>query len=374
MEEREHAIVGASSAARWLKCAASSRLEDLIQDEDTKYSEEGTQAHALAELILNEKNTKPEFPNDEMEENVMKYVNHVVLKYAELKANDKLAKREHEVKLDFSNYVPEGFGTGDTIILALGELHIFDLKYGKGIKVSAVDNPQLKLYGLGALNLYDFIYDVKKVVLHIVQPRLDNYSDFEISPEDLTKWGDEVKKAAEIAFSGEGEAVPGEHCQFCKVAGICRARSKYALELKKNNKEFKLLRPEELADIYDQCQVLTKYASELDKYILNKLMTGEKIEGFKLVEGRSLSQYADQTAVENKLHEMGYDDAIIHKPRELLGLTEMKKLIKTAGYKELEGNALIIKPQGKPTIAKANDPRPEYGTKDNVKDDFEEIK
>jgi hypothetical protein len=184
----------------------------------------------------------------------------------------------------------------------------------------------------------------------------------------------EVKKAAEIAFSGEGEAVPGEHCQFCKVAGICRARSKYALELKKNNKEFKLLRPEELADIYDQCQALTKYASELNTYILNKLMAGEKINGFKLVEGRSLSQYSDQTAVENKLHEMGYDDAVIHKPRELLGLTDMKKLIKAAGYKELEGNALIVKPQGKPTIAKADDSRPEYGTRDNVKDDFEEIK
>ena len=368
METREHALLSASGAHRWLKCPVSARLENLIEDKDTKYSEEGTLAHSLAEKILSGQTVT--FPNEEMEQAVMTYVNYVNDLYASLKEKDELTKKHHEVRLDFSEYVPEGFGTGDTVIISMDELHIIDYKHGANVYVEVNDNPQLKLYGLGGLIEFDYLFNIEKVVLHIVQPRMNNIGMFSILPKDLKAWGDEVFKLAEKAFNGEGEAIPGEYCQFCKVAGICKARANFALDLAKKGTDFKLIAIEDYASIYQACDIAKSFASAFERYLLQEMQKGKKIPGLKLVAKRSVSTYADQTAVEEKLKELGFEDALIHKPRELLGLTEMKKVIKTKGYKELENNGLIIKPIGSPTVALESDPRPAL---ESIIEYFEEI-
>lgn len=369
---REHALLGASNAHRWTRCPASARLEELINDTDTAYAKEGTQAHKLAEMVLTGKTPRQDLENvpNEINDAVLAYVGYVENLYKELKEKDMNAVKEHEVKVNFAKYVPEGFGTADTVLISEGVMHVIDFKYGQGVKVNAPSNDQLRCYAIGALEEYDYIFDIKTVVVHIIQPRLDNYSTEIINAEDLKDWAKALKKLAEVAFSGNGEAYPGDHCQFCKVRSLCKARANRLNELTEVGADFKLLSDEDIVKLWPMLDDTEKFIKNIKQYVLDEMLKGHKINGLKLIEGRSLSRYADELAVSKALIDNGYDEPLFTK-KSLIGLTEMKKLLGAKKYRELlEGNGLIIKPQGAPKVALADDPGKEY-VLDVTDDEFE---
>lgn len=369
---REHALLGASNAHRWTRCPASARLEELINDTDTTYAQEGTQAHKLAEMVLTEKTPREDlenFPN-EMNDAVLAYVDYVEKLYKELKEKDVNAVKEHEVKVNFAKYVPEGFGTADTVLISEGVMHVIDFKYGQGVKVNAPGNDQLRCYAIGALEEYDYIFDIKTVVVHIIQPRLDNYSTEVIDAEDLKDWAKALKKLAEVAFSGNGDAYPGDHCQFCKVRSICKARANRLNELTEVGADFKLLSDEDIVRLWPMLDDTEKFIKNIKQYVLEEMLKGHKINGLKLVEGRSQSKYTNELAITKTLTDNGYEEPLFTK-KSLIGLTEMKKLLGAKKYRELlEGNGLIVKPQGSPKVALADDPGKEY-VLDVTDDEFE---
>lgn len=369
---REHALLGASNAHRWTRCPASARLEELINDTDTTYAQEGTQAHKLAEMVLTGKTPREDlenFPN-EMNDAVLAYVDYVEKLYKELKEKDVNAVKEHEVKVNFAKYVPEGFGTADTVLISEGVMHVIDFKYGQGVKVNAPGNDQLRCYAIGALEEYDYIFDIKTVVVHIIQPRLDNYSTEVIDAEDLKDWAKALKKLAEVAFSGNGDAYPGDHCQFCKVRSICKARANRLNELTEVGADFKLLSDEDIVRLWPMLDDTEKFIKNIKQYVLEEMLKGHKINGLKLVEGRSQSKYTNELAITKTLTDNGYEELLFTK-KSLIGLTEMKKLLGAKKYRELlEGNGLIVKPQGSPKVALADDPGKEY-VLDVTDDEFE---
>lgn len=368
----EHALLGASNAHRWTRCPASARLEELINDTDTTYAQEGTQAHKLAEMVLTGKTPREDlenFPN-EMNDAVLAYVDYVEKLYKELKEKDVNAVKEHEVKVNFAKYVPEGFGTADTVLISEGVMHVIDFKYGQGVKVNAPGNDQLRCYAIGALEEYDYIFDIKTVVVHIIQPRLDNYSTEVIDAEDLKDWAKALKKLAEVAFSGNGDAYPGDHCQFCKVRSICKARANRLNELTEVGADFKLLSDEDIVRLWPMLDDTEKFIKNIKQYVLEEMLKGHKINGLKLVESRSQSKYTNELAITKTLTDNGYEEPLFTK-KSLIGLTEMKKLLGAKKYRELlEGNGLIVKPQGSPKVALADDPGKEY-VLDVTDDEFE---
>lgn len=369
---REHALLGASNAHRWTRCPASARLEELINDTDTTYAQEGTQAHKLAEMVLTDKTPREDLENcpNEMNDAVLAYVDYVEKLYKELKEKDVNAVKEHEVKVNFAKYVPEGFGTADTVLISEGVMHVIDFKYGQGVKVNAPGNDQLRCYAIGALEEYDYIFDIKTVVVHIIQPRLDNYSTETIDAEDLKNWARALKKLAEVAFSGEGNAYPGDHCQFCKVRSICKARANRLNELTEVGDDFKLLSNEDIVRLWPMLDDTEKFIKNIKQYVLEEMLKGHKINGLKLVEGRSQSKYTNELAITKTLTDNGYEEPLFTK-KSLIGLTEMKKLLGAKKYRELlEGNGLIVKSQGSPKVALADDPGKEY-VLDVTDDEFE---
>jgi hypothetical protein len=276
-----------------------------------------------------------------------------------------------EQQLDFSKYVPDGFGTGDCVIIADGTLHIIDFKYGQGVLVSAEDNPQMKLYALGALDLFDGIYDIEMVSMTIYQPRRENVSTSIVSKESLYQWAEEVlKPKAELAFAGDGNYCPGEWCQFCRAAVKCRARAEAKMKLA--TFEFALpplLSDEEIADILSSIGDLTSWANEIIAYATDEAVNhGKKWPGFKVVEGRSNRKYKDEEAVAEAAKNAGYRD--IYK-QSLITITEMEKLMGKSKFNEILGE-LVMKPPGKPTLVPVSDKRPEMNTS-SAKIDFMEV-
>ena len=276
-----------------------------------------------------------------------------------------------EQRLDFSKYVPDGFGTGDCVIIADGTLHIIDFKYGQGVLVSAEDNPQMKLYALGALDLFDGIYDIEMVSMTIYQPRRENVSTSIVSKESLYQWAEEVlKPKAELAFAGDGNYCPGEWCQFCRAAVKCRARAEAKMKLA--TFEFALpplLSDEEIADILSSIGDLTSWANEIIAYATDEAVNhGKKWPGFKVVEGRSNRKYKDEEAVAEAAKNAGYRD--IYK-QSLITITEMEKLMGKSKFNEILGE-LVMKPPGKPTLVPVSDKRPEMNTS-SAKIDFMEV-
>ncbi len=266
-----------------------------------------------------------------------------------------------EQRLDFSKYVPDGFGTGDCVIIADGTLHIIDFKYGQGVLVSAEDNPQMKLYALGALDLFDGIYDIEMVSMTIYQPRRENISTSTVSKESLYRWAEEVlKPKAELAFAGDGNYCPGEWCQFCRAAVKCRARAEAKMKLA--TFEFALpplLSDEEIAEILSSIGDLTRWTNEIIAYATDAAVNhGKKWPGFKVVEGRSNRKYKDEEAVAEAAKNAGYRD--IYK-QSLITITEMEKLMGKTKFNEVLGG-LIMKPPGKPTLVPVSDKRPEMNT------------
>lgn len=373
----KHAILSASGAHRWMNCTPSARLELEFDDNSGEAAAEGTAAHALSEHKLRKalkmRSKKPVSPydSDEMDNYTDGYVEFVleVIEQAKKVCSDPLILIEQ--RLDFSKYVPEGFGTGDCVIIADGTLHIIDFKYGQGVLVSAEDNPQMKLYALGALDLFDGIYDIEMVSMTIYQPRRENVSTSTVSKENLYQWAEEVlKPKAELAFNGDGNYCPGEWCQFCRAAVKCRARAEAKMKLA--TFEFALpplLSDEEIADILSSIGDLTNWANEIIAYATDAAVNhGKKWPGFKVVEGRSNRKYKDEEAVAEAAKNAGYRD--IYK-QSLITITEMEKLMGKSKFNEILGE-LVMKPPGKPTLVPVSDKRPEMNTS-SAKNDFMEV-
>lgn len=379
-----HALLSASGAYRWLNCTPSARLTEKMEDTKSPYAEEGTLAHALGELLLKKelKLIKPKQFNQElkairenpmffpdMEEEVEEYANYVMEAYNAALTKTKDALIFLEEQLDYSSYVPDGFGTGDCIIIADGEMEIIDLKFGKGVEVSPIDNPQLKLYALGAYEKYGFIYGIDKIKMTIAQVRLNNISSWDINVKMLEEWAEnELKPKAKLAFEGKGEFVPGPWCGFCKAKTTCKARADMNLGLYQSyNQDPNLLSIEEIAGILGQVDDVIKWANDIKEYALEEALKGVKFPGWKLVEGRSNRKITDEAALAAILIKEGYQEEQIYKPKMLENITTLEKLVGKKKFAELAGN-LIEKPPGKPTLVTEDDKRPEL---DSAESEFD---
>lgn len=381
-EERAHALLSASGAKKWMNCPASARLEEQIPDEESEYAAEGTLAHAICELKLMKLFTDRNMTDKTYKSRLTKlqkdpayqkemdgftdvYVDHIVDLANSFPAPPTVAV---EKRLDYSDWAPEGFGTGDCLLIAGTELHVIDFKYGKGKPVSAVDNYQLKLYGLGAIKEFSMIYPIKSVVLHIVQPRNGGISTWTADRADLEAWGEtEVKPKAKLAYDGTGPCVPGAWCDdcFCKLRANCRARAEENLSLMsvayhpETGTVMNLpptLTNEEVGGILKKAQFLASWVKKLEDFAQKELLAGREISGWKLVEGRSNRTLSDPDKAFAALKSAGYEDAVLYD-RVPIPLTRLEGVI----AKEHQDSILkrfIVKPQGKPALAPWDDKRP----------------
>lgn len=376
---KKHALLGASSSARWLICTPSARLEAMFPDEQSPYAAEGTIAHDLAESILRHKLEGKKAPklddySTEMVEAVNRYVDICEEKVNEARARSSDAEAMIEARLDFSRWVPEGFGTGDMVIVADGILEVIDLKYGKGVPVSAIENTQMRLYALGAYDVNEFLYDVKSVRMTIVQPRLDSVSTDELPLEELLDWGEDIKPIAQRAWNGLGECTPCDYCNFCKARHTCRALADTCLTAfyKDGGKLNQLLTDSEVSDILAMKDLITKWIKGVYDFAYEKALSGEKQwPGYKLVEGTSRRTITDPEAAAKTLLDNGYKEKDIFKPRELEGITNLQKVLGKKGVTEyLE--AYIDKPEGKPTLVPESDKRPAINTVETMANEFDD--
>ena len=374
MPPKGHALLSASSSDRWLHCPPSARLCETYEDKGSDYAAEGTDAHTLCEYKLRKalgmETTDPTenltWFNQEMDDCATGYAAYILELVEAAKENCPDPVVLIEQRVDFSRWVEEGFGTSDAILIADGTMHVIDYKHGLGVLVSAEDNPQMKCYALGALELFDGIYDIDTVSMTIYQPRRQNISTFEVSKDDLYRWADEVlKPTAELAFAGDGNFLCGEWCGFCKAKNECRARADANLELALY--DFKLpplLTDEDIEDILSRVDALVSWASDIKEYALQQAISGKEWNGWKLVEGRSNRRYTNEAAVIQTVSNAGFDPY----ERKLLGITAMQKLLGKSRFDELL-TAYIEKPQGKPTLVPESDKRPAMNT---AKNDFME--
>lgn len=382
-----HSRLGASSSHRWMNCPGSVKLCEAVPDKSSSYAEEGTLAHSLAELIINynlgrikkaefnkgmKKIQGSQYYSQEMQDYIKDYTEKVWELMNAAKSISKDAVLLTEQRLDFSDWVPDGFGTGDVVIVYDRVIHIIDLKYGKGVGVSAEENPQLMLYGLGALSSYDMLYDIEKVILTIIQPRRDSISTYETTAAELLEWGEKkVRPAAEETLKDDAKCVAGEWCQFCKVKAVCRARKDAMTELAKMEfSDPRLLEDYEIGEVLRLADQLTAWAGDVKEYAQEEAEKGKKWDGWKLVEGRSNRKYSNEAKVAETLKEAGYDEALLYE-RKLYGITAMEKIVGKKPLAELCGS-LIIKPPGKPVLVPESDKRPEINSADSAKKDFEE--
>lgn len=373
----EHAFLSASASHRWLECTPSAMLESKLPDTTSSYALEGTEAHALAEkklLSWLKHGKKPHFkaPDGEMQECTDSYRDYVIEVFNEEKAKTPDAQLLVEQKLDFSEWVPDGFGTGDAVIIGDQTLHIIDLKYGKGVKVDAVGNTQARLYAAGAYSTYGLLYDFKKIKVHIFQPRIDNISTCEYYVGELIDWLEKsVRPRAQMAIKGEGEMKPGDWCKFCKVRARCRARADLQEERLNESNAFgdqdpRLLDKKDIEYILCYLDDIQSWLKDIQQFALDEAIKGTKFNGFKLVEGRSVRKVKDEQGLIDALHKMGYQDAVIMTKPKLESISNIERAI---GKKMFTGIAMpyIEKPKGKPTLVPDSDKRPEY---DSAETDF----
>lgn len=381
--ERSHALLSASASHRWLHCTPSVRLEETLPDTESTAAKEGTLAHEIAELKLRKHFVEPmgaktfnsrlkklqaqELYQEEMLGHTDTYLDYIKGLVHGLSSPPYIAI---EKRIDYSMYAPEGFGTGDCVIIGGNTLYISDFKYGKGVPVSAVDNPQMKLYALGAYAEYNFLYPIERVHLAIVQPRLNDISEYSLSISELLAWGESIKPIAQKAFAGEGEFSPGDHCRFCRAATRCRARADGYTALE----EFKQMKPPlisntEVGQILERAQNLAKWATDLEEYALSEVLKGGEVPGWKAVEGRGSRQYVNQDEAFKALMDNGIEEVMLYE-RKPLTVPAVEKLISKAKYKELLVDAGHIKAvSGKPTLAPTSDKR-EAITRTSAVDDF----
>jgi hypothetical protein len=370
----EHALLSASSAARWIACTPSARLEEPMPDKGSTYAAEGTLAHAVAELKARKKFTpmstrsfnsemkklkEAEGYQEEMQGHTDFYVDYLAAQAMNFPSMPCVAM---EVRVDYSEYAPEGFGTSDCIVIGGDTLQVVDFKYGKGEPVSAEENPQMMCYALGALAKYAPIYGdaIKRIRMAIIQPRLDSISEWELPRMALELWGEEIlKPAAQKAWAGEGECVEGDHCRFCRAKAVCRARANRNTALE----DFAFALPptlsnKEVGEILIRAQRLKAWVSDLEEYALGACLKGEEVPGWKLVEGRSLRQFSDADAALTAIINAGTPQEMLYdyKPKTL---AQVEKLLGAKAFEEAAGS-YVIKPPGKPTLVPLEDKRPAY--------------
>lgn len=379
----QHAILSASSASRWMACPPSARLEQNYPNSTSEYAAEGTLAHELGELNLrrnlNEISTRKfnsevkkieenELFTKDMPDYIEIYTDTCMEKVSEAKAKTPDALFKIEQKLDFSEWVPEGFGTGDFVIIADGTMEICDLKYGKGVPVSAIGNKQMRLYALGAIAEFSFLYDIENVKMTIIQPRLDSISTDEISAEELLEWAvDVLKPTAKLAFKGEGEFCAGDHCGFCRAKAVCKARADKNMELAQYDfQEPTTLDNDDIACILGRADELVKWAKDVQEFALQQALQGEEFTGWKVVEGRSNRKWTDEDKIGEILLGQGFLESMIYT-KKLTGITNMESAIGKKEVIRLLGD-YIEKPQGKPVLVAESDKRPVFNS---AKTDFE---
>jgi hypothetical protein len=390
----QHAILSPSGASRWLTCTKSARFELQFPDTSSDFAAEGTLAHRLGELfirkrlnlisddgyeivmqeILSHKLFKDGKADNAMIDHAEDYAVFVMEKFAEAQAHTSDALIFLEEKIDLTKYIPEGFGTADVIIIADGVLTMIDLKYGKGVLVSAEENRQMMTYALGGLEKFDFAYDISEVEMIIHQPRIANYSSWKATVENLKLWAEEeLKPKAALAFAGEGAYVAGSHCRFCRAKAMCKANAEYNLDLAKY--EFAdpaTLEDTEVAEILSKADNFENWIKAVEAHALNAAVNdNKKWPGFKLVEGRSNRAYKDEKEVVEVLTHK-YPAEVIYKPAKVNGITELTKALGKKVFDTLIG-PLLIKPQGKPALVPASDKRPEYNNAASAADVFADV-
>ena len=372
-----HSPLSPSSAFRWIKCTPSAKLNAALPDSTSEYALQGTAAHTLCEYKLRKllgKDAKDPTENltyfdAEMADCTDSYQQYVSEQIEKAKQFCKGPIVLVEQKLDFSKWVPQGFGTGDCVIVADNVLTVIDFKYGAGILVEAEQNPQMMCYALGALALFDSIYDIENVVMTIFQPRRDNISTYELSKKELLQWADEIlSPAAQLAAKGEGEFKAGKHCRFCKVKATCCKRAEYNLELARYDFEMPAnLEDTEIEVILSKADELAAWCSDIKEYAFQQALNGKQWNGWKLVEGRSVRKYINEDAVAETVKNAGYDP-YEHK---VLGITAMTRMLGKAKFENLL-SSFIEKPTGKPALVPKSDKRPSINKAVQAADDFKE--
>lgn len=372
----KHALLSASASHRWLNCTPSVRLSEGIPDKGSEYAQEGTDAHSLCEFKLRKLLGMPavnptehlSWYNGEMEECAENYASYVLelLEKAKESCADPVVLVEQRV--DFSRFVENGFGTADCIIIADGTMNVVDYKHGKGVEVSAENNPQMMLYALGALEIFDGIYDIEEVRMTIFQPRIGNIGVSSMAKNALLEWANgELTEKAALAYEGGGEFTCGDWCRFCKAKAICRKRAEENLKMAQYDfAPAETLDETEIAAVLDRADELAAWVTDVKEYALSQALHGVHYPGYKVVEGRSARKYTNEDAVAQVVSDAGYDP-YAHK---VLGLTEMQKLLGRQKFNELLA-AFIVKPQGKPVLVPDTDKRPIMNT---AQDDFKEKK
>lgn len=383
-----HALLGASSSHRWLECTPSARAEAAVEDRGSDFAMEGSLAHAYAAMSLKRlfnrdtareeeeiaaiEKAHPEFHTGEMDECVTGYTDYVTDRYEEMcrqaERKGRLTPEIYiEMTLDYSRWVREGFGTGDCVIIGEDSAEVIDFKYGKGVKVDATDNPQMKLYALGMLDTFDYAFTPMAVHLSIFQPRIGNLSTWQTDVTSLKRWGDEtLRPLAEVAWRGLGARKSGEWCRFCKVKGDCMALASESLGLARLFGTDEDITPEGLAYILDRLGMVEDWVGEMKQTSLKRALEGESIPGYKIVEGKSSRKISDPAAIATVLTLEGYEKGQIFRPLELRTLTELEKEVGKKRFAELCGE-FIIKPKGKPALAPDADSRRPL----SASDDFE---
>lgn len=370
---RAHALLSASSAHRWLNCPPSAVAAEAYPRQDTEFTREGTTAHEVAEHVANGGNPNLEelrdwMPdvNQEMIECAKGYADYI---QEQIQEPDALVMLEQRV--DFSPWVPDGYGTGDCIIIQGDTMDVIDYKYGKGVDVSAVDNPQEMCYGLGALNEYGFAYEIERVRLHIYQPRINNVSVHEMTVADLLAWGESIKPVAEQAAKGKGKYHAGAWCKFCPHAGRCRTLTKVCSEYVETHGlkvRVPALAAHEVAEVLAMEPLVTLWLKRVKDQALSTMLSGEQIPGYKVVEGKPGNRkWFDELQVLAVLEEAGYSREDVTETKLLSPAGMDKALGKKKAAELLEG--MVTRSAGAPVIAPESDKRPTY----NPADDFEKL-
>lgn len=384
-----HALLSASSSARWLNCPPSAKLNAGADDKESSYAAEGTLAHAMCEIKLRgyisaipkrsitaklKKLKSDPLYQPEMDGYTEEYLDYI--KKIATSFNGPPTIRVEE-QVDYSTFVPEGSGTADCLILFGDELHVIDFKYGKGVLVSPEDNPQLKLYALGAISKFGLIYSFNKVTLHIVQPRLSNIDDWSISTADLLAWGFSIQPTAQLAFTGQGEFKSGEHCRFCKVAATCKKRAADNLALAQY--EFRkpdndptatdpMLNDTELAEALTKGAQLVAWYEDLKEYALAKILDGGELSGWKAVEGRGTRAFINPDDVPKRLESIGQSSDLAYE-RKVLSPAALEKLLGKKVFTDSFSD-LVEKSKGKPALAPISDKRAAYVQGTSAAEDF----
>ena len=378
-----HALLGASSAYRWMACPGSALLAAEFPDTGSIYAEEGSLAHDLAEKLILHKPTSaikrkikkfyadhPELDGsvEEMTKVLQPYVDFVREEYNAVKAQDEGAELLTEQKIDTSRWIPGGFGTTDVAIVGANRLHIIDLKYGKGVPVSAENNPQIRIYALGTMDLLDTVYEFGTVQTTIYQPRLDNVSTEAYYVEDLEEWGEIVlAPAAQAALQDDAPMHAGEWCRFCPAKATCWERTRHNLVTAEAKD--KLLTMEQIGQLLCRLDDLVKWAKDVQEHALASALKGEAVPGWKVVEGRSVRKYTGTEAeIVKQAEGAGFDRALLYETK-LLGVSAMEKLMGKKKFADVLG-AYIEKPPGKPTLVEEEDPRPAINNTENAVNDF----